>query len=114
MSGVVLLVDFQVHDPEGFAEAVKRLTQISLAESGTLRYEWFVSEDGTAARIIEEFVDEAALAEHSADIADAIAPLLAASQIVHTGVLGEVSDERRESMTGPHTDFMGAYAGFRR
>ena len=63
---------------------------------------------------VEEFVDEAALAEHSADIADAIAPLLAASQIVHTGVLGEVSDERRESMTGPHTDFMGAYAGFRR
>ena len=69
MSGVVLLVDFQVHDPEGFAEAVQRLTQISLAEPGTLRYEWFVSDDGTAARIIEEFADEAALAEHSADIA---------------------------------------------
>jgi quinol monooxygenase YgiN len=114
MLGVVLLVDFQVHDPEGFAEAVQRLTRISLAEPGTLRYEWFVSDDGTAARIIEEFADEAALAEHSVNIRDAVAPLLAASQIVRTSVLGEVSDERREHMTGPHTDFMGGYAGFRR
>jgi quinol monooxygenase YgiN len=114
VAGVILLVDLQVKDPVAFAAAAKKLVDISQAEPGTLRYEWFSSDDGRAVRIIEEFVDEAALTVHGEHIESTVPELLAAADIVGTEVLGEVSAERRERMAGPATGFLGYYAGFKR
>jgi quinol monooxygenase YgiN len=114
MASVILLVELQVKDSVAFAVAAKKLVDISQAEPGTLRYEWFSSDDGRAVRIIEEFVDEAALAVHGEHIESTVPALLAAADIVGTGVLGEISPERHERMAGPGTGFLGHYAGFKR
>ena len=114
MAGVILLVELRVKDLDAFAAASATLVEISQAEPGTLRYEWFASADGLEVRIIEEFADEAALAVHAEHIESTVPALLAAADIVRTGVLGEVSDERRERMASPATGFLGYYAGFKR
>jgi quinol monooxygenase YgiN len=113
MSGIILLVHLRVSDPEAFRVAADKLVAISDAEPGTLRYEWFQTDDGSQVRIIEEFVDEAALAAHSANITAVAAELLAVSEFVSTGVLGEVSAEQRERRTSPTSDVYAPYAGFR-
>jgi quinol monooxygenase YgiN len=114
MASLILLVELRVTDAEAFRPAAQRLIAISEAEPGTLRYEWFSSDDGLDVRIIEEFADEAALDTHGANIAEAITGLLAAADLVRTGVLGEVSEQRRARMAGPGTGFLGYFAGFKR
>lgn len=114
MASVVLLVELRVRDLEGFQEVAQRLIKISESEPGTLRYEWFASDDGAEVRVIEEFVDEAALATHVTNIENVVVELREAADIVRTGVLGDVSEERRERMAGSATTFVDYFAGFKR
>lgn len=61
---------------EGFktqAAEMMRLTREQ--DTKTLRYDWFLSEDGTECEVRESYVDADALLEHSDHIADARAKL---------------------------------------
>jgi quinol monooxygenase YgiN len=61
---------------EGFkrqAAEIMRLTREK--DTKTLRYDWFLSDDGTECEVRESYVDADALIEHSNHIADARAKL---------------------------------------
>ena len=49
---------------EKFREVAKAMTAASEAEPGTLGYEWFFSADGRQCRLLETYVDSAAVLAH--------------------------------------------------
>ena len=63
---VRLLVDIAIYDGK-FAEFValaKQMSAGSHSEPGTLGYEWFLSSDQKRCRLVETYVDAAAVLEH--------------------------------------------------
>jgi len=63
---VRLTVDLVVNDGqlEAFKRIAQTMTSVSQAEPGTLGYEWFSSADGKHFRLVETYVDSAALEAH--------------------------------------------------
>jgi quinol monooxygenase YgiN len=63
---VRLSVSFTVSDAQldAFKSIAAAMTEGSKAEPGTLGYEWFSSEDGKRFRLIETYVDAAAVEAH--------------------------------------------------
>jgi quinol monooxygenase YgiN len=63
-----LLVDFTVNAGQvsDFQAVAKSMTEASENEPGTLVYDWFFAEDGLSCRLVEEYVDSAAVATHFA------------------------------------------------
>jgi quinol monooxygenase YgiN len=58
-------VQIQVHDIDGFKDAVVRCAAISRDEPGTLHYDWFLDEATGAARLVEAYESVAAVLEHA-------------------------------------------------
>jgi steroid delta-isomerase-like uncharacterized protein len=68
----------KVHDGrlEGFKrQAAELMRQVREKDTKTLRYDWFLSEDGTRCEVREGYVDADALLEHSDHIAEVRAEL---------------------------------------
>jgi quinol monooxygenase YgiN len=63
---VRLTVNFIVSEEqlEEFKSIAQSMTEVSKAEPGTLGYEWFASADGKRFRLVETYVDSAALEAH--------------------------------------------------
>ena len=63
---VRLLVNFTVKDGQldEFTHVAEAMTAASQAEPGTLGYEWFASADGKCFRLLETYVDAAAVEAH--------------------------------------------------
>lgn len=84
------------------AAEIMRLTQER--DTKTLRYDWFLSDDGTECEVREGYVDADAILEHSQHIADARAELFRKFADDHTLTLyGEPSPalaSAMESMAG--------------
>ena len=112
MSAITLLIDFRVDDHDAFRVAADKLVAISQTEVGTLAYEWFASDDGRRARIIERFENEAAFTVHSASVGPVIEELKATGTFESTDVLGDASEALRQRMTRPNTTLYAPYAGF--
>ncbi len=62
---VRFVIEIQVHDSEGFKEAVKRCVELSREEPGTLRYDWFLDEQSGAARLVEAYESVDAVITHA-------------------------------------------------
>jgi quinol monooxygenase YgiN len=61
---------------EGFKEqAAELMRQTKEKDTGTLRYDWFLSNDGTACEVREGYVNADALLEHANNIGEARAKL---------------------------------------
>jgi quinol monooxygenase YgiN len=61
---------------EGFKHQAAELIRLTREkDTGTLRYDWFLSDDGTSCEVREAYVDADALLEHSGHIAEARAKL---------------------------------------
>ena len=61
---------------EGFKHQAAEMIRLTREkDTGTLRYDWFVSDDGTECEVREAYEDADALLEHSNHIADARAVL---------------------------------------
>ena len=57
---------------DGFKQqAAELLRQAKEKDTKTLRYDWFISDDGTECEVRESYVDADALIEHSQHIAEA-------------------------------------------
>ena len=69
-------------------------------ESGTLNYDWFLSQDGTC-YIYERYADEAAVLKHSATFPEALSKRGQAFLPTRLTVFGKVTDAIRERRIEP-------------
>jgi quinol monooxygenase YgiN len=88
---------------DDFKSAAAQISERTNAESGTLRYEQFISEDGARALNVEVFVDPDAFVTHRDNVADLVPALLDAGPVVHIDVLGDVTEAFRAELTGDVT-----------
>jgi quinol monooxygenase YgiN len=85
---------------EGFKrQAAEMMRQTREKDTKTLRYDWFLSIDGTECEVREGYVDADALLEHAGHVGDARAVLFRDFADGHTMVLyGEPSPALAEAM----------------
>jgi quinol monooxygenase YgiN len=83
---------------EDFRAAAATIIERVNGEPGTLRYEQFLSHDGTRAINIEVFRDADAFVYHNRNVADLVPPLFDAGPVVHVDVIGEVNGAMREEL----------------
>ncbi len=103
MAGLLGIARFTFH--AGWVEEFKRLSRecmriVEELDQGTLRYEIFLNEDESEAMVIEEYVDEQALIEHSAHIGEELSSAIISTGTVHGELLGDLSDAFRAQLTG--------------
>jgi quinol monooxygenase YgiN len=58
-------VQIQVHDIDGFKDAVAKCVAISRGEPGTIHYDWFLDETTGAARLVEAYESTDAVLAHA-------------------------------------------------
>ena len=92
---------FKVH--EGKREEFKRLSAQALEivrtkDTGTLQYDVYFNDDQSECVVIERFRDSEALIEHTANLGDLSAAVLATVSVVHGELLGEPSAELRAQL----------------
>ena len=85
---------------EGFKEqAAEMMKQTREKDTGTLRYDWFLSNDGTACEVREGYVDADALLEHANNVGEARAELFRDFAYGHDmTIYGEPSPALAEAM----------------
>jgi quinol monooxygenase YgiN len=83
---------------EGFkAQAAEMIRLTREKDTHTLRYDWFINEDGTACEVHEAYVTEDGLIEHSTNIMEARAVLFRDFASDHEmSAYGEISQPLRE------------------
>jgi len=67
-------------------------------EPDTLRYDQYLSDDGTRATNIEVFRDADAFVYHNRNVADLVPALFDAGPVVHLDVIGETNDTMRDEL----------------
>ena len=106
MSEITLIVEFAIKPGMGdtFEAAAARMREkVARDEPGTLRYDWWLSADGTRDMNIEVFADSAALVRHMENTAPMPPDLVAAAEVVRVEVLGELSSEAHAAIDGAAT-----------
>ena len=103
MSTLLGIARFTFHS--GKVDEFKRLSRecmriVRELDTGTLRYEIFLNDDESQAMVIEEYVDERALIEHSAHIGADLSAAIIATGTVHGELLGDLSDDFRAQLAG--------------
>ena len=100
MGELVGIARFRFHD--GKVEEYKRLSEqameiVRVKEPGTIEYSIYLNADETAAVVIERFRDSDAALEHSRNMAEISAKVMATGTIVGE-LLGDVSPEIRANI----------------
>jgi quinol monooxygenase YgiN len=96
---------------EGFkAQAAELIRLTQDLDTKTLRYDWFIREDGTECEVHEAYVDEEALFEHNVHVMEARAILFRDYASDHRMIaFGDVSQRLRD-LTKKHADGFTVYA----
>lgn len=107
MEPITLLVEFAINAGrlDAYRAASARLREaVQRDEPGTIRYDWWLSDDGTRGFNIEMFESSAALAAHMEHTAPLVVDLVAAADVMRVEVLGSLTAEGHaaidESATG--------------
>ena len=100
-----LFVEFDITPGrlDDFKVAAEALFAKTQEEPGTLRYEYFLSADGSRNVNIEVFEDAAAFVYHNRNVADLVPALMDALDRVHISVIGDASDELWAELEGVET-----------
>ena len=69
------------------------VTAVQANEPGALRYDWYLSEDGTRDWNIEVFSDSQAVVAHMENVADLVPKLQATATFKRVEVLGDLSED---------------------
>jgi quinol monooxygenase YgiN len=105
--------DGDVQNVRALMEEMSRATEQN--EPGTLNYEWFLTDDGTACQIFERFADSAAAMTHLGNFQEKFAErFLALLQPTRLTVHGGPSDDLREAMGALGAQFLADLGGFSR
>jgi quinol monooxygenase YgiN len=96
---------------EGFkAQAAELLRITREQDTRTLRYDWFIKEDGTECEVHEAYVNEEGLFEHNTHVLEARTILFRDFAFDHRmAVFGDVSPQLR-ALTIKHAGGIGVYA----
>jgi quinol monooxygenase YgiN len=99
---------------EGFKAQAAELIRITQElDTKTLRYDWFIKEDGTECEVHEAYVNEEGLFEHNMHIMEARAVLFRDYAFDHKMIaFGEVSQKLRD-LTKKHAEGFAVYAFLR-
>jgi quinol monooxygenase YgiN len=98
---------------EGKVEEFKRLSAqamdiVRTKDTGTLQYEIYVNDDQSEAIVLERYRDSEALIEHTANLGDLGAAILATGS-VSGELLGEPSAKLRAHLAGSVVRLFGPY-----
>jgi len=93
---------------EDFRAAAATLIERVNGEPGTLRYEQYLSGDGTRAINIEVFQDADAFVYHNRNVADLVPALFDAGPVVHLDVIGEPNDAMRAELAFADASYLTA------
>ena len=98
---------------EGFKAQVAEMLRLTRElDTQTIRYDWFISEDGTECEVHEAYLTEEGLVEHNRHIMEARAVLFEKYAYDHRmTAFGEVSQELRE-LAKKHAGGMAVYSFF--
>jgi quinol monooxygenase YgiN len=99
---------------EDFKAAAATLIARTNEEPDTLRYDQYLSDDGTRMVNIEVFRDADAFVYHNRNVADLVPALVDAGPIAHIDVIGEVSDALRAELSGNDLAYLGQLGGIDR
>jgi len=96
---------------DGFKAQAAELIRITREQdTKTLRYDWFIKEDGTECEVHEAYVNEEGLFEHNTHVMEARAVLFRDYAFDHQMIaFGEVSQKFR-NLTKKHAEGFAVYA----
>lgn len=99
---------------EGFKVQAAELIRITRElDTKTLRYDWFIKEDGTECEVHEAYVNEEGLFEHNLHVMEARAVLFRDYATDHKMIaFGEVSQRFRD-LTAKHAEGFAVYSFLR-
>lgn len=94
------------------AQAAEILRLTRELDTQTIRYDWFINEDGTECEVHEAYLSGQGLVEHNAHVMDARAVLFEKYAYDHRmTAFGEVSEELRE-LANKHAGGIAVYSFF--
>lgn len=101
MTELLGIARFRIH--EGKLDEFKRLSAqameiVRTKEPGTLQYDTYFNDTQSECVVIERYRDSEAALEHTANLADLSAAVLATVSVVHGEILGEPSAELRANL----------------
>ena len=98
---------------EGFKAQAAEIMRITREQdTKTLRYDWFIKEDGTECEVHEAYVNEAGLFEHNRHVLEARTVLFRDYAFDHQmTVFGDVSQQLRD-LTTKHAGGITVYSFF--
>jgi quinol monooxygenase YgiN len=116
MSKISYTIELAIADGklDEFSEMAKAFTAATQEEPGTLRYQWFLSEDGSRCLIQEGFESSEALMTHLGNAGPHMPGLLALAPIARFHVSGDASDEVRGVIDGLGAEYFQELVGFER
>jgi len=102
MAETMLIVDTHIKPGrvEQLRAAAEALFERTQEEPGTLRYDYFISDDGLRDIHVEVFKDAAAFVYHNRNVADLVPALFENGEIQRIDVIGDVSDELYAELEG--------------
>ena len=102
MAETMLVVDIAIKSGrvDDFRAAAEALFERTQGEPGTLRYDYFISDDGTRNINIEVFKDADAFVFHNRNAADLVPALVDAGDILRIDVVGDVNDDLYKELEG--------------
>ncbi len=98
-----------------FKALMEEMVESTRKESGTLAYEWFLSEDSKSCHIYERYSDSDAVMTHLANFgsnfADRFVECVEPKSMI---VYGEPADEVRTALDAFGAEFLSSFGGFSR
>lgn len=91
---------------EDFKAAAALVIERVKGEPDTLRYDQYLSDDGTRAMNIEVFRDAAAFVHHNRNVADLLPAQFDAGPVVSLQVIGEPDDAMRQELAAVAVTWM--------
>lgn len=99
---------------DAFQAVMEDLVASTRNESGTLVYEWYLSDDKRTVQILERFEDTHAYLLHGEGFGPFAERFLATVDIHSLTVLGNPDEEARAGLSGLNPTYMHGIGGFRR
>lgn len=116
MAPLVLIVELAIKADrlDDFKVASAALRAATNEEPGTRRYDWYLSEDGRECVTVEEFDDSAAFLAHHHHVADLVPAVSETAVMARFDVIGDVTDQVREELSGTATGYFAFLGGISR
>jgi quinol monooxygenase YgiN len=98
---------------EGFRALMAEMVASTRSEAGTLAYQWFVSDDGTAVHIYERYASSAAVMTHLQSFGSKFAErFFEAADITRWMIYGTPSAEVKSALNTFGPTYLGPFGGF--